>query len=381
VNLSRGIKRSPVRAVIYSPEGRGKSTLASLLPDPVFIDVEGGTHQLDVVRCEPQSWTDLLAAFKEIGGTQYRTAVIDTADWAERLCSDDLCARAGKKSIEDFGYGKGYIHLVEEFGRALKASDWLISKGINVVWLAHSKVVRTSPPDQTDGFDRYELKLSKQVAPLLKEWADLILFANVEMTMVTGSDGKVKAQGGKARVLHTVGTAAWDAKNRYGLPETLPMERDTLAPELARIFFDQIAPTVRKPDAIPGAAGDDTAPGPVPAEARRENSPVHAPTVPKAAGEAAPEEDPTITRAFDPAEVQKALAAAREVPGTFADPDLAQMFGGQEAAAHEYLSTVKKWITPTQPLSALHPDHVQKIKDKPKSFAAAAKLTINQGAA
>lgn len=357
MNLSKGIKKSPVRAVIYSPEGRGKSTLASLLPDPVFIDVEGGTHQLDVIRLEPSNWPEVLAAVETIGkkhAAEFRTVVFDTADWVERLCSDDLCARAGKKSIEDFGYGKGYIHLVEEFSRALKASDWLISKGINVVWLAHSKVVRTSPPDQTDGFDRYELKLSKQVAPLLKEWADLILFANVEMTMVTGSDGKVKAQGGKARVLHTVGTAAWDAKNRYGLPETLPMERDTLAPELRRIFFDQVAPTVRKPDAIPGTAGDDTAPGHVPPEARREASPVHAPTVPKAAGE----------------------GSAPNQSNTFADPELAAMFKGQEAAALAFLVEKKGWLTDTQTLGDLSAENLAKIKAKPKSFAVAAGLEV-----
>ena len=368
MNLSRGIKKSPVRAVIYSPEGRGKSTLASLFPDPVFIDVEGGTHQLDVVRCEPQSWTDFLSAFKEIGSqsNQFRTVVIDTADWAERLCTEDLCARSGKKSIEDFGYGKGYVHLVEEFSRALKASDWLIAKGLNVVWLAHSKVVRTSPPDQTDGFDRYELKLSKQVAPLLKEWADLILFANVEMTMVTGTDGRVKAQGGKARVLHTVGTAAWDAKNRYGLPETLPMERDTLAPDLCRIFFEQIQPTVAKDNEIPGVGADDSVQAPVPVEARREASPVIAPTVPKAAGEAPPEPD------FG--------SESKQIPGSFADPDLAKWFGGQEAAAHTSLVGMK-WLTADQPLSALDAGRVAKINARPGAFAAAAKLTLNQGAA
>ncbi len=380
MNLSRGIKKSPVRAVIYSPEGRGKTTLASLLPDPVFIDVEGGTHQLDVVRCEPGTWGDVLAAFKEIGTRDFKTVVIDTADWVERMCTEDLCARAGKKSIEDFGYGKGYTHLVEEFGRALKASDWLISKGLNVVWLAHSKVVRTSPPDQTDGFDRYELKLSKQVAPLLKEWADLILFANVEMTMVQGTDGKIKAQGGKARVLHTVGTAAWDAKNRYGLPETLPMEKDTLAPELHRIFFDQVAPTVRKPDAIPGLAGDDTAPAPVPAETRRDASPVHAPTVPKAAGEKPAEDDPTITRAFIPAEVQKALAA-QATTATFADPELARMFAGQEAKALEFVVNQAKWLAPGQTLADILPPRLEHIKRRPQDFARAAGLTINQGAA
>lgn len=343
--------------MIYSPEGRGKTTLASLLPKPVFIDVEGGTHQLDVVRCEPTTWAEVLTSVEDIAknhAKEFETVVFDTADWLERLCTQDLCARAGKKSIEDFGYGKGYVFLVEEFDRVLKYAERLVSLGFNVVFLAHSKVVRTSPPDQTDGFDRYELKLSKQVAPLLKEWADLILFANVEMTMVTGTDGRVKAQGGKARVLHTVGTAAWDAKNRYGLPETLPMDKDTLAPELRRIFFDQVAPTVAKDNEIPGVGADDSVQAPVPPETRREASPVHAPTVPKAAGE----------------------SSAPNQSNTFADPELAAMFKGQEAQALAFLVEKKGWLTDTQTLGELSPENLAKIKAKPKSFAVAAGLEV-----
>lgn len=370
MKLTKGPQKCPVRAVIYSPEGRGKTTLASLLPAPVFIDVEGGTHQLDVVRCEPSTWTEALAAVEDIAknhAKEFKTVVFDTADWLERLCTQDLCARSGKKSIEDFGYGKGYTFLVEEFDRILKYAERLVSLGFNVVFLAHSKVVRTSPPDQTDGFDRYELKLSKQVAPLLKEWADLILFANVEMVMVTGSDGKVKAQGGKARVLHTVGTAAWDAKNRYGLPETLPMEKDALAPELLRVFFDQVRPTVCKPDVIPGLVGDDT----VPPSTAVNTSPVHAPKAPVATGDIS--EPKQI-------EVPDFGGEPVAVPGKFADAQLAAMFGGQEAPAHAFL-VFAKWLTEDQPLSALSADRVATIKARPAAFAAKAKLTVNQGVA
>jgi hypothetical protein len=90
-------------------------------------------------------------------------------------------------------------------------------------------VKRTSPPDQTDGFDRYELKLTKQSAPLLREWCDLLLFCNYKTKLVEGSDGRLKATGGKDRVMHAEHSAAWDAKNRFGLPAEMPMEIGQLA--------------------------------------------------------------------------------------------------------------------------------------------------------
>jgi hypothetical protein len=92
------------------------------------------------------------------------------------------------------------------------------------VFVAHSTVKRTSPPDQTDGFDRYELKLTKQSAPLLREWCDLLLFCNYKTKLVEGSDGRLKATGGKDRVMHAEHSAAWDAKNRFDLPDEMPMD-------------------------------------------------------------------------------------------------------------------------------------------------------------
>lgn len=49
-SITTGILDSPVKTVLYGPEGIGKSTFASHFPDPVFIDTEGGTKRLDVKR-------------------------------------------------------------------------------------------------------------------------------------------------------------------------------------------------------------------------------------------------------------------------------------------------------------------------------------------
>jgi hypothetical protein len=235
LKIERGRRHMPSKNVLYGIEGGGKSTLASGFPSPVFLDTEEGTHHLDVARVSIGSWNELRAAISEIGSkpSEFKTVVIDSADWAERLCIDSICDEHRKKSIEDFGFGKGYTHVAEAFSKLLTQCDALVGVGMHVVFVAHSKVVRTSPPDITDGYDRWELKLSKQVAPLLKEWCDALLFCTFETRTTTGSDGRVKAVGGKKRIIHTERSASWDAKNRYGLEPILPMTIESLAPIFA----------------------------------------------------------------------------------------------------------------------------------------------------
>ena len=105
--VTTGIQNSPVKTVLYGPEGIGKSTFASHFPNPVFIDTEGGTKRLNVKRLpQPTSWAMLLDEVAEVrkGSVPCGTLVIDTADWAERLCIQAVCAKAKVNGIEDFGY-------------------------------------------------------------------------------------------------------------------------------------------------------------------------------------------------------------------------------------------------------------------------------------
>jgi hypothetical protein len=231
MKITRGTQRAAVRAVIYGVEGIGKSTLASQFPNPLILDTEDGSRHLDVARAACPDWPTLQEAVHELIRDRqgFETVVIDSADWMERSLIEKTVRDAGKKSIEDFGFGKGYVLIAEQIGRFLKLADDLAARGCHVVFVAHSKVIRTSPPDAADGYDRYELKLSKQTAPLFKEWCDLLLFANYKTVVVEGSDGRMKARGGKDRVMHAERCAAWDAKNRFGLPETMPMAIEPLA--------------------------------------------------------------------------------------------------------------------------------------------------------
>ena len=225
MKLTSGKIQKPQRIVIHGPEGIGKSTLANQFPAPVFIDTEGSTNSMkDVKRMECRSWQDILDAVKWLKTQKhsFKTAVFDTADWAERFCVQFLCARDNKTSIEGWGYGKGYTFLSEEFGRLLASLDALIDSGMHIIFVAHTSVKKMELPDQEGSFDHYELKCSRQTSPLLKEWADALLFVNYKVIVTTDEDKRTKAVGGRKRIIHTQHTAAYDAKNRWELPDQIP---------------------------------------------------------------------------------------------------------------------------------------------------------------
>ena len=233
-SITTGVLDSPVKTVLYGPEGIGKSTFASHFPAPVFIDTEGGTKRLNVARLpQPTSWAMLLDEVNEVrkGSIPCGTLVIDTADWAERLAITALCAKAKVDGLEGFGYGKGYTYLKEEFGRLLDALEEVLNAGHNVLILAHSTISKFEQPDAVGNYDRWTMKTTKQVEPMLREWCDLLLFANYK-TIVEKSgsapNAKNKASGGR-RVLYTTHTPCWDAKNRFDLPDEVPFEYASIA--------------------------------------------------------------------------------------------------------------------------------------------------------
>jgi hypothetical protein len=230
LKIIEGKEKRPLKIVIYGPEGIGKSTFASKFPDPLFIDTEGGTSNLDVrrIKCS-KSWDELLLIVKEIikNPTICKTLVLDTADWSETMCINAVTEKYRKNNIEDFGYGKGYTYLLDEYTRLLSLFDELIEVGINVVITAHAKPRKFELPEEQGAFDRYEMKLTRQVAPVIKEWCDALFFVNYKIYVVTTENNTKKAQGGK-RVLYTTHNPTYDAKNRFDLPEELELKFETI---------------------------------------------------------------------------------------------------------------------------------------------------------
>lgn len=230
-SITKGRQQRPIRLLLYGVEGVGKSTFGAAAPRSIFLAAEEGTGHLDVERFPAPSTADeVFAAVSTLATTdhEFKTLVVDTVDWLEPLFWAGICKRDGMADIEAYGYGKGYVAALDEWRRFLAAVERLrAAKGMNVIFLAHSWIKPFKNPAGED-YDRWELKLHPKAGGLLKEWSDVVLFANHEELAVKDKRTKrVRGVSTGARLIYTARTAAYDAKNRYDLPESMPLDWET----------------------------------------------------------------------------------------------------------------------------------------------------------
>jgi len=248
LTITKGKIQRPVRVLAYGPEGIGKSTFGSKFPKPLFIDAEDGTAQLDVDRApKPTSWQMVNGTIDTltVDCQGYKTLVIDTADWLEKLCVAEILAKHNAQSLVLVagGFGKGFIILAEEWKKFLDKLSLLQERqGMNIVFLAHSKIRHANIPTESGEFDRYEVRMEEKSCAPLREWVDLHAFVNYKTYIETDKNGNARAAGGKERVMHVAHNACWDAKNRYGLPDELPFDFAKIAH-----IFNAPAPAAEAP--------------------------------------------------------------------------------------------------------------------------------------
>lgn len=231
-SVTRGKQSKPRRTVLYGVHGVGKSTWCSKWPEPVFVATEDGISDLDVAAfplCR-----DLNAAYQaiiELGGGDhdFKTVVVDSADWLERLIWKKVCDNDGKKAISDFGYGTGYGKSAAIFSDVLQALNVCRTAGMHVVLIAHSEVKRFENP-AGDSYDRYVPKLHRDTSALMQEWADEVLFCNYRVNVRKSDEGFNRERGvgvgSGERILYATERPSHVAKNRLGLPDEMPFQFD-----------------------------------------------------------------------------------------------------------------------------------------------------------
>lgn len=235
--IQRGPIHKPPRLVIYGVHGIGKTTFAASAPDPIIIPTEDGSDELDVHRFPRVSSTgEVLAALRTLYRDKhdYRTVIIDSADWLEDFIFHEL---SNSHTDKELAFGKEALLAEQKMGEVLTALNYLRDKkDMTCIVVAHSEIRRFDSP-MTEPFDRYQPKLQHRNSSLLQEWADAVLFATYDISVKredVGFDKKVR-RGVSAgdRLLFTEERPAFYAKNRYSLPEELPLKWEELASKLA----------------------------------------------------------------------------------------------------------------------------------------------------
>lgn len=222
-----GRLKEPLRCLFYGAEGVGKSTLAAHSHRPVVLDLERGTSHLDVARYPvDESYQGVLFALDDLIHNEhdYETLVIDTVDSLEGLIWAHICERDKKSSIEDYGYGKGYMHAQTEWRVVLSKLERLrSSKGMIIILLGHSETKLYKNPEGDD-FDRYQLRVNTKAGGLLKDWCDIVGHIYFEQHAHTDESGRTRGHATGRRLLGLSRTATSDAKTRLVLPPRIELE-------------------------------------------------------------------------------------------------------------------------------------------------------------
>lgn len=238
--------RKPPRIVIYGTEKIGKSSWAAQAESPIFITTEDGLGEIEVPHFPlatdyENAMTNVVSLIEN--DHEYKTCVIDSADWLERLIHAAICGKDNSESITQAagGFGAGYAMAVKYWSEFLAALDYLRNeKQMAIIMIAHSQVVRFEDPE-SPAYDRHAPKLHKNAAAMINEWADAVLFATRKMRIVEQKEGfgkkrttaaPIGASGGD-RIIRCVGSPACVAGNRYGLPDELPLDYQAFADALA----------------------------------------------------------------------------------------------------------------------------------------------------
>ena len=240
-SLRKGSVVRPPRIILYGTHGVGKSSFAAQADKPVFIQTEEGLDALDVTAFPlARSYDEVMEAIGSLYSEDhdFGTVVLDSADWMEQLIFKQVAINHKINNIEDMGYGKGYTFAVDLWRNVMEAFDLLRNeKNMQVIFLAHTQIKRYDDP-LVDSYDRYMLDLHKGGAAIISEWCDLLMFANYRVNTVKSDVGfnqkKTRAVGAGERVLHTQERPGWVAKSRWALPESMELNYETFATELAK---------------------------------------------------------------------------------------------------------------------------------------------------
>lgn len=236
-SIKKNTALSAPRIMLYGVEGIGKTTFAAQAPNPIFICTEDGLGSLQVEHFPlATKASDVLDAIGALVSEnhEFGTVVLDSVDWLDNLIWSDV---ESTHDAKDLAYGKGAMIVAERWREVLAGLNALRNdKGMVVILIAHCQIKRFDSPE-VEPYDRYQPKLQERSNAILREWVDAVLFANYK-TIVKKDDvgfNKTSNRGISTgeRLLYTSERPAYMAKNRYGLPESLPMSWEAFSKAIA----------------------------------------------------------------------------------------------------------------------------------------------------
>ena len=176
------------KLMIYGLSGVGKSTLASKLKNPIFIDMEGGLNYMDVARTPTLTKVDdfytVLAELYNTakdGKREYDTIVVDSADWLVRKVVEKAAGIDKTKLDETLnrsngGYGNGKQVLENHIRTKLLPMLVLLNKqGYGICLIAHADR-KTLMSSEGNDVEQITPKIDVNTMNVFVEWCDNVFY-------------------------------------------------------------------------------------------------------------------------------------------------------------------------------------------------------------
>jgi hypothetical protein len=238
--LSRPTSGRPMIATLFSEGGMGKTTLAAMLPKPVFIRAEDGTASLDghpdaMLFPVAKSTKDIFDAIEALATQEHdrKTLVVDSITQFEKIAVREILDEEQNPKCKNMaaahgGYGKAYGMLDKRHQELREACDYLVTDcGMNVVFIAHATTEELELPD-ADKYSRYTIELHKNrqynCVHHYSNNADMVAFIRL-VTRVRGTEGgKKRAISDGEREIICFPVASNISKNRYSITEPMAFD-------------------------------------------------------------------------------------------------------------------------------------------------------------
>lgn len=223
------------KLIVYGASGMGKTTLLSMMPDPVFVGLDDGGRKIKNPKTgEPVRAVVGIETFDDFRDALHQknlwqdcgSIVVDTATKLEVLAGlwvvENVKTEKGHtvKSIEGFGYGKGYTHILEQMRLVLQDLDPFVRKGVNIALICQETNYTVANAEGLDYIkDGPKLTENKQarIQSEFCEWADHVLRIGFLDTSVVGAQdaerGKIKSTD-TTRCIYAHGARHFFAKSR-----------------------------------------------------------------------------------------------------------------------------------------------------------------------
>lgn len=242
LKTSKPKKRNPI-IIIIGEHGIGKSTFGRDSVDPLFILTEDGVSNLegvDVVEIKSsdnnvcQTYGDFVDALDRVlkEDHDYKTLVIDTFNGVSSLLAKHVCETkyngvwAATRGTSAFmSYGEGYKACAEMMRAAMRTIEKInTERGMTIILTTHLGLHNVSNP-RLGEYQRIEGDMDKSIWKVVSNWADLVLLAEFEMTVLRD---KKRAESTNVRILRCGGSVSEDTKMRAGfeVPEVMPLSFD-----------------------------------------------------------------------------------------------------------------------------------------------------------